>query len=69
MPLVIKTLLAAYILPVSQPTENIVYKTYITLFSVLSTPEIAEITTARLEGQTYKYGFNSDVLKYYTQDS
>jgi hypothetical protein len=27
-------------LPVSQLTENIVYQTHITLFSVLSTPEI-----------------------------
>ena len=40
IPLVVKTLLIAYILPVSQLTENIVYQTHITLFSVLSTPEI-----------------------------
>ena len=30
----------SFILPVSQLTENIVYQTHITLFSVLSTPEI-----------------------------
>ena len=40
IPLVIKTLLTAYILPVSQLTENIVYQTHITRFSAVSRAEI-----------------------------
>ena len=44
----------SFILPVSQLTENIVYKMHITLFSVLSTPVIlAEIIAETYQGVSF----------------